>query len=261
MSERLNFKKIMLILFILSIVAAATFLGYKAYKVIIPYHTLANYSVQGEKITTDPAKVDADHAVVWQRFNQLFPAHLHPEIIEFKAIDAEKSDGIDGIMHQIDSEGKTWRLVLDTTTYGASALDRTMIHEFAHLITLRPSQVPRDESRQAKDECEVYFVGEGCPASGSYLDAYFRQFWAGYLLSDQKDEGEDAKTKRFESGDFVTEYAASLPTEDIAEVFAEWVLQDESPTGDSIKEQKLRFFDAYPELVEIRNIVRTRLGK
>ena len=65
---------------------------------------------------------------------------------------------------------------------------------------------------------------------------------------------------RFETGEFVTEYAATIPTEDIAEVFAEWVKNDESPQGDTILERKLRFFDDYAEVVEIRAEARAALG-
>ncbi|CAO1652794.1 hypothetical protein NYA9BBAC_02062 [Salinibacterium sp. NYA9b] len=49
------------------------------------------------------------------------------------------------------------------------------------------------------------------------------------------------------------------PRQEAAEVFAEWVLSDDLPAGDSIVEQKLRFFEDYPELVELRDTIREGL--
>lgn len=56
---------------------------------------LDTYDVDGDELLGD---VPEDHAAVWDRFNQLFPAELHPEITMFVAIDAEKSGGTDGAM-------------------------------------------------------------------------------------------------------------------------------------------------------------------
>ncbi|MGZ0712721.1 hypothetical protein ACWPKO_30715 (plasmid) [Coraliomargarita sp. W4R53] len=81
-------------------------------------------------------------------------------------------------------------------------LDRTILHEYAHLLTLRDSQLDR-----------------------------------------------------YTADSFVTEYAAKNPDEDIAEVFAEWMLLSGVATGDQIVDQKLRFFDDYPELVSFRDEV------
>jgi hypothetical protein len=50
---------------------------------------------------------------------------------------------------------------------------------------------------------------------------------------------------------FLNDYAATDPIEDIAESWAAFVLQP-TPQGDSIPEQKIRFFNQFPELVELR---------
>ena len=59
--------------------------------------------------------------------------------------------------------------------------------------------------------------------------------------------------------DFVTDYASTDPSEDIAESFTYFVLWD-APEGDAVWEEKLNFFYRYPELVEFRTQARARLG-
>jgi hypothetical protein len=60
----------------------------------------------------------------------------------------------------------------------------------------------------------------------------------------------------------VTEYAASNPSEDLAESFTAFVLQ-EKPTKSTVgfihSDQKILFFYDFPELVEIRDFIRSNL--
>jgi hypothetical protein len=215
---------------------------------------LGIYPVNGDAIipTADPAA-----AAVWRRFTQLFPARLHPEITLFVAIDGAKSDGTQGAM-QLNAlhPGKQY-LALDTLGFDTpNELDRTMIHEFAHLLTLRESQMPLNSA--AARTCDVYTDDSGCPARGSYLRAYLARFWPGSEVG-TLDESDSAVTARYRTGGFVTEYAATNPFEDMAEVFTEWVVASAPAKGTAQVDQKLRFFDAYPEVVAIRDIVRASL--
>lgn len=57
------------------------------------------------------------------------------------------------------------------------------------------------------------------------------------------------------SNDFVTEYASNNATEDLAESFVHFVI-NEKPTAVGKKYDKIRFFYAYPELVKIRTQLR-----
>lgn len=105
---------------------------------------LGTYDVDGAELLGD---APADHRAVWDRFNELFPADLHPEITMFVAIDAEQSGGTDGAMQPNGVREGGTHLALDTSgSVDADVLDRTMIHKFAHLLTLREDQVPKNES-------------------------------------------------------------------------------------------------------------------
>ncbi|MGB8859930.1 MAG: hypothetical protein WCC60_11775, partial [Ilumatobacteraceae bacterium] len=59
--------------------------------------------------------------------------------------------------------------------------------------------------------------------------------------------------------DFVTRYAATDPLEDIAEVWAEFVITD-APAGATVAEQKILYLYGFPELVELRQQIRARVG-
>jgi hypothetical protein len=50
---------------------------------------------------------------------------------------------------------------------------------------------------------------------------------------------------------FVTSYAVSNPAEDIAESFAAFAVAP-SPSGSRLADRKRRFFERFPELVELR---------
>lgn len=57
----------------------------------------------------------------------------------------------------------------------------------------------------------------------------------------------------------MSDYAATNAIEDAAETFMTFVLEDE-PTGDSMVARKLEFFWGYPELVAIRERIRTEFA-
>ena len=55
---------------------------------------------------------------------------------------------------------------------------------------------------------------------------------------------------------FVTDYAATNPGEDFAEVFSFFVTQDEAPRGQKLADQKIRLLYEFPELVSLREQIR-----
>lgn len=59
---------------------------------------------------------------------------------------------------------------------------------------------------------------------------------------------------------FVSEYAATNLTEDMAESFASFVLQSK-PSGTKTVDKKIAFYYEYPALVRERERIRTALAK
>ncbi len=139
-------------------------------------------------------------------------------------------------------------------------LDAVLLHEFGHLQTLQASQDPPVVDPTG---CATYFTGEGCALSTSTVNRFVERFWS----PDMRDEaarieevGDWDAAETFlqrHRDEFVTEYAATNPGEDLAETFAMFVLGDR-PTGTTVADEKVRFLWDDPAMVELRREIRTR---
>lgn len=90
---------------------------------------------------------------------------------------------------------------------------------------------------------------------GSQMYAFAEQFYQ-EIYSTERYNIYDLFSKY--PNEFVTAEAALSISNDMAYSFAEFVVRDE-PTGSSIKEQKIRFFYSYPDLVTIREQLRQHI--
>ena len=237
---------------------------------------LAEFQVVDGQLVVTGSDVSSDnlaaYQAIWDRFVQLIPADEREMVALFELY----SDGRDGILAAVaplEGDPTLWLLSVDPADVGdAEELDATLIHEFAHLLTLNDSQVPGiDEADffaldRAEQSCSTYFPGEGCANADSYIHLFVERFWTNLLdeFGDLEELDDDAYwdavdeiTERY--GDhFVTEYAMTNPAEDIAETFAIFVLEDR-PTGNTVAEQKLLFLYDFPELVTLRDEIRAGL--
>lgn len=92
--------------------------------------------------------------------------------------------------------------------------------------------------------------------------AYTQEPPAGYVQSAQDNSGAGESDMPQGSGDpneFVSEYAATNIGEDLAETWAYFVLRAK-PTGNAVKDQKVRYFYDFPELVTMRDRLRAGVG-
>lgn len=247
---------------------------------------LTAYSVSGESITDpvyesvpdDLKDEQADLALqiqVWQMFTDLIPPEDREMVVQFNVF----TDGFENTLAAVDQrldDPSQWMLEVDLADLeNRDALMFTMIHEYAHLLTLNASQVKPDPeivanpTEQALLErkaaaCPNYFAGTGCSYEDSYIHAFYNRFWL-----EIDDEWQKIDALQYEAQDlteyydalyefykthrdqFVDDYATTHPAEDIAESFAYFVFSPR-PIGNSIKEQKIAFFYEYPELVRLR---------
>lgn len=233
---------------------------------------LESYGVENDELfDLDDDTVDPVHEQVWERFSAVIPLELRPEILYFEPIDG--NSGVDGMVYPSEYDPYIWTVQLDVMeSVSQKDLERTMIHEFAHLLTLRPAQIPPFDPmldqeaydaayEDARASCGLYFQPEGCPTEDAYLTAFIDLFWTD-LIPDDIDKfvsTDDEGDWRFEEypDRFVTWYAATQPSEDIAESFAEYVLADTLSTENTEAAAKIRFFDDYPELQQIREMIRS----
>jgi hypothetical protein len=162
----------------------------------------------------------------------------------------------------------------------------TMIHENAHILSLGSSQSDNDwvldsvsntelveivQEKAAACAPNYYDDVSGCMNSNSYLNKFFQEFWVDiypsfkwYYEFDDYDKFEhhnDLFYQKYKT-QFVTWYAATNPDEDFAESFTVFVLK-EKPTKSTVSfihsDQKILFFYDFPELVEMRDFIRSNL--
>ncbi len=152
----------------------------------------------------------------------------------------------------------------------------------------------RQAQLQKRFVCASNFYDEwsGCMKDDSYLNLFFQKFWAD-IYSEHSFAGErvaaDEFYKKYDDW-FVTGYAMTNPAEDFAESFTAFVLWNEEKIADAKKvcseaggsvvkiegwtyfkwcnkaypdnaiwEEKIRFFYDFPELVEMRDFIRSNL--
>jgi hypothetical protein len=250
---------------------------------------LVTYSVSGNRISNPyfenvPADLipfqndEATQKEIWNYFSTLIPAPDRSSLVEYSVV----TDGVGNVLAAVSQtvyDPALWALEVDIRDSGDKLnLTYTLIHEYAHLLTLGPEQVTPSEavfnnpdnhdiySSEVK-ACPDYFPGEGCSHPNSYINAFFNQFWVG-IYEEWQDinliEDNEAYYKALDDfyykyeDQFVTTYAATNPEEDIAEAFTFFVLSPR-PSGDTIAEKKISFFYDYPELVQLRDEINTSI--
>lgn len=154
----------------------------------------------------------------------------------------------------LDAGGRRWEFGLDPADAGDETyLIETVLHEYFHSVSLNDQQV----KYTARQNVDTYNEEGMVTFKGSYLDDFYQKFWVDYLDDCLACEDTFNFFLRHEN-DFVTAYASTDPSEDLCESFAYFVLH-RIPRGDEVWQQKLNFFQAYPELVEFRQTVREHL--
>ncbi|MFD0962576.1 hypothetical protein [Pseudofulvibacter geojedonensis] len=216
----------------------------------------------------------------WKVFKEMFPEELtHKYLKKLVLI----SDGIDektGALGSLNDENSQWELVLDTmdVNFKSKGKERlyqsvyTYVHEFGHLLTLNNTQV-KPTNKEYQEDGGLYLTSEGEALKSSYINLFVNQFWNGKLLS----KWDKIQYKYFDNevelvdrlynfyldnqDQFLTDYAAESPEEDIAESWTAFVMKDKIDNPKTIAEQKQNFFYQFPELVSYRKHVRIKTEK
>lgn len=250
---------------------------------------LVTYSLDGDSITDsyfesvpeelkDEQKARAVHEAIWDYFTDIIPAEQRAMLREFVIFTDGKSNYLAAVS-QTFTDPNHWALevdILDSENY--YILTSTLIHEHGHLLTLNKGQVPpslsvfnnpEDEAvyERAVSACPQYFTGEGCSHPDSYINEFFDRFWLDFY-EEWRDidviEDEDIYFNRLDDfyetyqDQFLTEYSATSPAEDIAEAWMLFILSPK-PEMNSIANEKMLFFHEYPELVQLRQDILNRI--
>jgi hypothetical protein len=215
------------------------------------FGTVKLYSVLDDG-SLDP-RADGLTQHVWDTFARVTTLAFTSSVMtQYRVGDAPKSDTL-AYVYQ-DNDPHYWILAANlATSSNDSDLIATLVHEYAHILTLDGTQMD-----QAAHSCSTVELSEGCAHGDSYLWAFDERFWSAYTGAPAVDNADADVAYAFylaHQDDFVSDYAATNVVEDIAESFMTFVLEDQ-PTGDSVVAQKLGFFWQYPELVTIRERIR-----
>ncbi|MFM2414746.1 MAG: hypothetical protein RI911_439 [Candidatus Parcubacteria bacterium] len=215
---------------------------------------VTSYQVNADETITLKSGIQSPrHAEIWRLFARISPDSFTKAYVETFEIADDSSDDTLAYVHDEDGNA-LWSVGVNLGAFGQEGKREdvlTLVHEFAHIVTLNQTQI-------VHAECGItYDTGDGCAKAGSYLNTFVQKFWPGQDRALALNG-----TNLFERSPqrFPTEYAASSPEEDIAESFALFVLGDGSTVPQTIAEQKVAFFKDYPELVQLRASIRKGLG-
>jgi hypothetical protein len=244
---------------------------------------LVTYTVSGDELLYPEINSDVParwrswqenteaHYNLWRYYAALIPVEQRAYLNEFIIYTDGKDEGLAAVSQSL-TDPTRWDLMVDIVdAEEPQELTFTLIHEFGHLLTLNADQVepnwqvfnnPDDPDIFYEESlsCPNYFVYEGCTNPNSYMNLFFEQFWAEIYSEWEEIDLEEDEDRYYERLDefyytyedqFVTDYAATNPEEDIAEAFSYFILTA-PPAGNTIAGQKVLFFYQFPELVQLR---------
>jgi hypothetical protein len=211
---------------------------------------LAKYHVKnGELGAFVSGNNKSQYRDVWTFYTQLLPQGERKGITVY-AIFAPKGDSKDKAGYvTLNGDKSSWILAVNPDAPGGRWEQAdTLVHETMHVLSIGGNQTDTSATHCSVDLGSAV----GCPKPDSYLEAYIKRFWTpllGKWEQAQKNKTLEAFYKEHAS-EFTRDYAATSPSEDIAESFAAYVLNTPNvPPGVVAKE---KFFESYPALVAIK---------
>ena len=219
--------------------------------------TAMHFVVQGR--IQDPCYVDgADDPRLldaWGALTAITPTELVSDVSLVAGFEACSDCDTLAFVSALDEEASFFLLAVDVIagTDDPDELLVTMQHELSHVFTQKPGTqliVGDDDER-----CTTYHNGTGCFTDESYMAAWIGEFWPDDQLAElpgggEPDSDDDAEERCSLDPAFTGSYAATSPEEDFAETFSAFVFGFEL---DPAMDDKLAFFEEYPEFVEIRS--------
>lgn len=198
----------------------------------------------------------AKHFKMWDFVTRLLPLEERDKIAEFEVFHGN-GDLLGYVAPVDDQDLSRWRFGLaidaaeelevinfkDLFTY-------VTIHEYGHVLSLNDEQIKIGD----EGNCNNYFTGEGCSRADSYINRLFELGWKD-IYKELTEDNADVIYEKYQDR-FVTDYAATNPGEDFAEVFSFFVTQEEAPRGQKLADQKIRLLYEFPELVSLREQIR-----
>lgn len=211
----------------------------------------------------------------WSYLKNTLPEEILNKYISSLRLFTDGKDEELGGVTSMNEMNTKWEMDIDTLDFSFSNKDplhvkdytHTIIHEFGHLLTLNSKQIEVTKDT-CQDDAKGYLTKEGYATHKSYLGKFVTLFWNGKLLKKwdniERVNSEKRKLNLLyklylkNKDQFLTDYAAESPEEDIAESWTFFVLSDK-PVLDKIKHKKVLFFYQFEEFVNYRQAIREQL--
>ncbi len=193
---------------------------------------------------------------VWELTTDILPKELFKNFKYFK-VGGDGEYGVYAYVTNLDSEGKLWCMTVDPSDIHEDGIfPYTVVHEMAHYITLNETQVDYDNNEfYSIDRYDDWY----CVANvDSYIQAFYTSFWRDTMIDWYTNQENPYFYFRHQS-QFVSAYASTNCAEDMAESFSAYVLMDNALTPEA--QEKLDFFDSYPELKSIKTDILNNVKK
>lgn len=226
---------------------------------------LMDYNVRGKLLAAQQNR--NRHQEIWSLVKKVIPLDYLNRLNEFMLFWGE-TDVVKalGYVSPTSKDLSTWRyaIAIDYADQsGEDELEHTVLHEFAHILTLNKSQV---NALVKPGECQTYypdypkenFARYGCSHDDSYINQFFQQFWKD-IWSDDPDEVKGYFSDTYPT-QFVTHYAGVSPSEDMAETYWNYVFESEIPQKPgTIAAAKVNYFKRFEEFEKIKAFERKNL--
>ncbi|WP_435255059.1 hypothetical protein [Tenacibaculum sp. A30] len=251
------------------------FFFFSAFSQATDSERIGTWSVKNGEIIRNRSKNDQLAIYYWNEFNRIFPQELTKKYIKRIVLMTDGLDEKTGALVALSSKNDKWQLEIDVNDVNFYSKDKkrlhesvyTLVHEFGHLLTLNRTQI-RPTDKKLQDEGELYLTLEGEAYKNSYINRFVNLFWKGALLNrwdviQRKYCYTEANCveKLYDlylnnRTEFLTDYAAESPEEDIVESWTAFVLRPKIKKPRTIAHKKINFFYEFPELVEYRRMIR-----
>lgn len=215
-------------------------------------NVLASYPVEAGEAVIAQEK----DAQVWDYLCSILPAAARQKIGEFRLF----TDGYSNILaytsplKREDGSTDNTRFSINIDYYDVfdengnprdwSKLTYTVLHEYGHVLLEDETQIDLSVGTDTHDPAGFL--------PGSFRKAFYDRFWKDLGITAVSDY-EDNPTS------YVSRYGANYFHEDIADTFAVFVLGGK-PEGNTVAEEKLRFFWEDAEMAALRRDIRAGMG-
>ncbi|ANQ48605.1 hypothetical protein MY04_1228 [Flammeovirga sp. MY04] len=237
--------------------------------------TIGIWTINNGGLITNDKYNDKEGKKYWSYIMSVLPHDLINEyVVRFRLYTDGIQDDLGGF-NSMSESNKEWTIEFDIADMDLNSenpdyvedYQHTLIHEFGHLISLNASQMQPTED-EYQDDSKGYLTSEGYAIKGSYMDKYIKAFWGDDILFEWDKiaaiKNENKRVRKLQNfyykydNEFVSDYACESPEEDFAESWTFFVLCDISEPK-NVKEDKVIFFHQFPELVEYRKKIRSKL--